>query len=231
MSNWGTAVQTVTERVHRYGTSDPDIVKRAISEAIRRYSNHDFWFNQRTYDFSTADGVYEYGVETTSGAADGYPEEMLKPIKLSLKVSGTWYNMELISIDRLRDEFLSTGYKGFPKYWTWFNKEILVFPTANDAYTMRLDYTADIGTPVPSYSASSWAYTVGGVTLTDSYSNDWFIEAPDLIYARAVYYIASQHLSNFELAQSAKMLEAEQLDEMYIDSEASQISPNPRPWY
>jgi hypothetical protein len=232
MSNWGTAVQNVTERIHRYGTSDPDIVKRALSEAIKRYANHNFWFNQGTYDFSTADGTYAYGTETTAGAADGYPSDMLKPIKLTLQVSSAWYDINTVSIDYFRDKFIDSSYKGFPEKWCWFNKEILLFPTPNGVYTVKIDYCKDIGIPAASYASSTWTFTdsVTGAAMADATTSGWFTEGFDLITARAVYIIASQTLGNQELAIMAKQLEAEQLEELHIDSEASHTSPYPRPW-
>ncbi len=232
MSNWGTAVQNMTERVHRYGTADPDIVKRAICEAIKKYANHNFWFNQGTYDFATTDGTFAYGVETSSGTADGYPSDMLKAIKLSLKVSNSWYDINLISIDEFRDKFVSSDFKGFPVKWAWFNKEIILYPTPNGAYTVRLDYNKDIGTPAASYAGTTWTFTdsVTGAAMADETTSDWFTEGFDLITARGMYYMASQVFGNQELAIMSKQLEMEQLSEMFQDSEASHTSPYPRPW-
>ena len=207
-------------------------MKRALSEAIKRYANQRFWFNEETYDFNTTSGDFDYGVESSSGAADGYPSDMLKVIKLSMKVSNTWYELANISIDYFRDLFTSTSFKGFPEKWVWYGKEILVHPTPNGAYSVRLDYIKDIGTPSASYSSGSWTFTdsLTGAAMADATTSDWFTEGFDLITARAVYIIASQILGNSELAIMAKQLESEHLKELIVDSEASDISPHPRPW-
>lgn len=230
MSNWGTAVQTVKERIHRYGTADPDTIKRALAEAIRKYSTVNFYFNQGTYDINLTAATYNYGEETTSGLADGYPADMLKPIKLSLQVSSTWHKIFPISIDLFRDLFVATSYQGYPFKWAWFGEELLFHPTPNAVYVVRMDYVKDIGTPVPTYASSAWSYTVGGDAVTDVYTNAWFTTGLDLITARAVYYLASQHFSNQELAMLAKGMEQEQYMDLIIDSEASEISPDPQPW-
>ncbi|MHC4844121.1 MAG: hypothetical protein ACYTEE_10005 [Planctomycetota bacterium] len=158
---------------------------------------------------------------------------MLKPIKLSLQVSNAWYDINTISIDEYRDKFLDSSYKGFPEAWTWFNKEILLFPTPNGTYAVRLDYNKDIGIPSASYASSAWTYTdsITGAAMADATTSDWFTEGYDLITARAVYHIASQTLGDQALAIMAKQEEQEQRDELFIDSEPSHISPYPRPWY
>lgn len=230
MSNWRTAKRTVQEMLHRHGTSDPDINSRAICEAIRHYSSVNFYFNQGTYDFLTTDGENEYGTETESGAADGYPQDMVKPIKMSLQVSSTWYDISPISIDYYRDLFQSTSYKGFPEKWAWFSQNIMLEPTPNDEYTVRLDYIKDIGSPVASYSGTAWSFLVGGSAVAETYTNGWFVQALDLIVSRSVYFVATQYLQNNELAMFSKAQEMEKLSELLVGSETSEISPEPRPW-
>jgi hypothetical protein len=230
LSNWGTAKRIVQERIHRYGSADPVIISRALAEAIGRYNTTRFWFNTTSADVPTVAGTYEYGQETSDGALDGYPTDMLKPVKLTMRVSSTWYDITTISIDEFRDKFLESSYRGFPEKWCWFAKNIMLYPTPNGVYAVKIDYIQDIGTPVASWDGSVWSYSVAGVAIDDTYTNNWFTEGMDLITARAVYFIASQHLGKPQLAQLAKGLEQEQLDELLINSESVDLSPYPRPW-
>lgn len=230
MSNWGTAVQMVTERVNRYGSSDPDIVKRALCYAIGRRSDEDWYFNEGTADMETVAGTYAYDVETASGAGDGYPTDYLKAKELSLSISNSWYQMLNIAIRRFRKNQVSSSYRGYPERWVWYDEQILLDPTPNGVYTVRFDYTRDIGTPVAAYSSSAWTFTVGGVAVTDSYTNAWFTVGMDLITTEACYWIFSQVLNNPERAVIALREVEEQIDHLFIRSHHSNVPREARPW-
>ena len=230
MSDWGTAVQMVTERVHRYGTADPDIVKRGLCYSIGRRNEEDYFFNEDTKDVSTVAGQFAYDVETGAGAGDGYPIDLIKFKELSLQTSNTWYPIRNIAIRRFRKEQVSSSYRGYPEEWCWFNKQLLLSPNPNGAYTVRVDYTKDIGTPIAAYSSSVWAFTVGGVTLTDTYTNDWFEEGLYLITNEACYWIFSQILGDTEQAGLALREVDDQVDHLYIRSQASNVPREARPW-
>jgi hypothetical protein len=232
MSNWGTAVQMATERVQRYGSADPDIIKRALCEAFAKYEATRFWFNTETQDFNTVNGTYEYGAETSAGAFDGYPIDMIKPVKLSMQVTSSWYHLKNISIDEFRDKFMDVSYKGFPSAWAWFKKEMLIYPVPNAVYAIRVDYIKDLGVPKASYNGVTWSYLVSttGTAIADSYTNDWFTEGLELIVSRAVWYVASQHFGKHQQAQLAKMHEVEMLDDLLVDSHDADLNPDPRPW-
>ena len=230
MSNWGTAVRMVTERVHRYGTSDPDIVKRGICYAIGRRNDDDFYFNEDTRDMSTVDGQFAYDVETSSGAGDGYPDDLIKYKELSFQTSNTWYPMQNIAIRRFRKDQVSSSYKGFPQSWCWYGEQLLLDPTPNGVYTIRVDYTKDIGTPIATYSGGTWAFTAGGVTIDDAYTNEWFGEGLYLITSEACYWIFSQILGNNEQAMATYREVDEQINSLYVRSEHSNVPREAAPW-
>jgi hypothetical protein len=232
MSDWRTTKRSIQERIHRYGTNDPDTISRALAEAIRFYSRHNFWFNEDSYDFTLTDGTENYGEESSPGAADGYPADMLKAIKLSLKVSNSWYDITNMSISKYRKLFIESSYKGYPEHWTWYAKEFLFEPAPNGDYTVRLDYTKDIGTPVESYDGSNWSFTdsTDGTTVDDGWTNDWMTEAADLVVARACWWLLTHVFRNTELGMLAKAEEEQQLKELFIDSEHSQVPGPVRPW-
>jgi hypothetical protein len=230
LSNWITAKRLVQERLHRFGTSDPDVISRALAEAINFYSAKRFWFNTGNATMSTVDGTYAYDQETSDGAGDGYPTDMEKIVKLSMQINSTWYALEQMSIDEFREIFLASSYKGFPSHFVWFGKQLLLFPTPNGVYSINFDYIKDLGTPVASWDGNAWTFSVDGVTVNDAYTSDWFSEAMDLITDRAVYYVASQHIGNMELASVAMQLAKEHEKELMIDGEAADISPMPVGW-
>ena len=128
--------------------------------------------------------------------------------------------------------FLGASYKGYPERWTWYAKEILLEPTPNSAYTVRLDYTKDIGIPVDSYDSSNWSFTdsTDGTTISDGWTNDWLSEALDLVTARASWWLLTNVFRNTELGMLAKAEETQQLDELFIDSEHSQFPGPVKPW-
>lgn len=218
------------ERIHRFGTSDPDVISRALAEAIDFYSAKRFWFNTGNTTMSTVDGQYAYGQENANLGVDGYPPDMAKIVKLTMLVSSTWYNLEQMSIDEFREKFMASSYKGFPERFAWFGKEILLYPTPNGVYSVNFDYIKDLGTPVAAWSGSAWTFSVNGTTINDAYTSDWFTEGMNLITDRAVYYIASQHLGNMELASVAMQLAKEHEKELMIDGETADISPMPVAW-
>jgi len=231
MSNWQTAKRVVQERIHRFGPSDPDIISRAICKAIRHYSGTNFYFNQASYDFTTVDGVDEYGPESSDGLGDGYPSDMNKPIKISMKVSNTWYEIKPIPIDLYRDLYMTNQYKGFPRHFAWFGKKFLLEPTPNGAYDVKIDYIKNIGEPSAQYDGLVWSYTVDGQSVADTYSNSWLVEGQDLICAKATWYVASQHLQEIGLANAAYEDERQALEELTIDSHTIDYAPDPTPWF
>lgn len=232
MANLGTAKRLLQEVTGRYGSSDPDYITHAIASAMRFYQDENFEFNQGTYDFTLVAGTASYGQESSDGAGDGYPDDLIKPINLSLQVSSTWYKMTNISIREYRERFLETTYRGYPKLWTWLTKKFYLEPAPNGAYTIRLDYTKDIGIISESYTSDVWIYTdtSTGATVGDSWTSDWLDDAHDLILARAAWWLCTHILKDRQAGQLFKMDEMEHLRQLKIASEHQQDPEQITPW-
>ena len=231
MSNWGTAKRRVVEETHRYGTLDDDFASRALCWAIDRFKTENLKFNQDTDDFSTVAGTYSYDKETSDGAGDGYPTYMVMPIELSLIVSDSYYIMTNEPIREFRRNQVASSYRGYPSRWVWEFEKFLFDPTPNGVYTVRVDYTKDLGTPVASYASSAWTYSVKGVSLTDAYTNAWFTQGMEVIVAAAKWWILSNVFYDIKGAQAAHYAMTDALMDIRNASRQSQIPGDAVGWY
>lgn len=229
--NWISTGRRVIEELHRFGTADEDTVKRSVCRAINYYKDFHLFFNEDTYDIDLTAGTLNYGEESAAGAADGYPSDMLKILNLAIVVNGyTYPPMESLNITAFRNRQGLSVSRGYPCEYTILDSEILVNPAPSSAFTMRLDYIKDLGTPVASYDDSAWSYTVNGSTFNDSYTNAWFTDGEDLITERAKSIILGSNFKDLEAARVSRLLEQEFLNNLITKSEKGQYPSEPEPW-
>jgi hypothetical protein len=229
--NWISTVQRTKEELHRFGTADVDTVKRALARAIEYYKDYSFFFNQATYDITLTAGTYAYGEESSDGAADGYPSDFYTPLSLVLVASSYEYPpMTQLDIQAFRRaQELSTS-RGYPYEYTILDDEILLNPNPSDDFTLRLDYIKDIGTPSATYNGTTWAYTVDGTTLLDSYTNAWMTHGQDLIVERAKAIVLGSNFKDLEAAQASRILENEYMGALLRKNEKGYYPSTPEPW-
>lgn len=143
-------------------------IANAVNDAIKFYGRERFWFNQtRTITFATVNGKQAYGVTDQSlipslikiddlyfTGTTTYPLDRYSPTDFEFLIGGSTAN-------------------GKPYAYTYTDNQILLYPTPNDAYMLRL--YAHYRLP----------------TITDSETNAWTDDAEELIrtHAKQLLYI------------------------------------------
>lgn len=144
-------------------------IANAIDDAIKYYGRERFWFNQsRNITFTTVAAQQSYG------AAD----QALIPSLI--KIDDIFFSTEKYPLDRYSPtdfEFLTGGTtaNGKPYAYTYTDSQILLYPTPNDSYTMRL---------YAHYKLPS---------ISDNGTNAWTDDAEELIrtHAKQLLYLDS----------------------------------------
>ena len=142
-------------------------IANAVNDAIKFYGRERFWFNQsRTITFTTVDGQQAYGEADQSLIPD------------LIKIDGIFFSTDKYPLDRYSStdfEMLTGGSSanGRPYAFTYTDEQIFLYPTPNDAYTMRI--YAHYKLP----------------TIEDSETNAWTDDAEELIrtHAKQVLYL------------------------------------------
>lgn len=136
-------------------------IANAVGDAIKFYGSERFWFNQsRSITFPTVSGQQAYGAT----------DQALIPSLI--KIDDIYFNTEKYPLDRYSAtdfEFLTGGStaNGKPYAYTYTDNQIFLYPTPNDAYTMRV--YAHYRLP----------------TLADDGANAWTDDAEELIRTHA----------------------------------------------
>jgi hypothetical protein len=98
---------------------------------------------------------------------------------------------------------------------------------------MILDYTENIGTPLAKYSSSAWAFTssLDSSTITDTFTNAWFVEGADLINEGAKEYLYANVWKDLQSAQVAMSNKEKIRKRLIREGRASQQTSYPRAYF
>lgn len=201
----GAITEYIKDEMVRGSTSDDDRIWRAIIDSIRYYRSHPFFFLRKTGSFTTTVGQSTYGNVADEGADKGYPDDFVAPITIYTTFSSRLSDpLPQRPIQTIREATRSTESQGLPDMYAWFSEKIVFDREAHVAFTVNLDYHADIGTPLYTYSGSAWSFfeSDGSTGLTSSFSNDWFVEADDLIRYEAEIRLARRLKDDNELTRA-----------------------------
>lgn len=163
-------------------------IDRAINTAIKYYSSYPFRWNETSGTFSTVASQQTY---TTS---DGMPSDIVDILHATITVNSSILTLKKVSFQELRELAVTTSYTGYPQCYAWYANTIYLEPIPDNTYTVTLYYRK-------SYTDLS--------SGTDS--NDFTSNAPDLIEARARWWIYSRYINDPAMAMQAKAEEMEEL--------------------
>jgi hypothetical protein len=140
--------------------------------------------------------------------------------------------MEWVSLSCFRDLFTNENNTGYPDTFTYYDDKFYLWQIPNGTHTVRLDYIQDIGTPINSYDpdTDAWSTTVGGVAITNSYTNSWFTLGLELVVAGAKYRWYAKYDRNKEEAQLAYGEAREELRALEYDSRKGKLPPRTKPY-
>ena len=139
-------------------------IDKAINRAIRHYYNSEyFWFNETVGTFVTVANQESYGT------ADSVPSDILSINYMRLTISTT-NKPEIPKKTYQEIQMLNSGASiGQPLYYAWYQNKIWFYPIPDAVYTVTISYQ------------KSYA-----VLVADSDTNDFTVEAEDLIESRAL---------------------------------------------
>lgn len=169
-------------------------IDKAINRAIRHYYNSErFWFNETTGTFATVANQEYYGT------VDSVPSDILSINYLRLTVSSN-NKPEIPQKTYSQIQAMNSGASiGQPLYYAWYSNKIWFYPIPDAIYTLTVSYQ------------KSYA-----VLALDADTNDFTVEAEDLIEARASYWIYERLLKSDQDAARSKVEEQEALRALNI---------------
>lgn len=210
--NWITVVERIVREIKRAGDEDRDAIKQSICTSMDFWRPHRFDFNEVTGYWWALEDVYEYrGVsDRWTGEVPQKPESGDESIPIDivktdvLKVKGEdddWWSrpLEQVTVQELRYWRRTDNHSGTPRYYAWYDDGIDIYPTPNRDFIVKMDYVRDLGVVRYQYDETSgWTYfePFTGAILSNSYINEWFTHAEELIRLRAKWDLYTNYLED-----------------------------------
>lgn len=167
-----------------------------IARAIRFYQRTRFWFNEtRLLTFNTVAGQEFYG----AGAEPRIPN--LLQIDYVQATQNSRPMMMTMASAEVLDLWAGTPSSGPPSQWAYFEGQLRVYPTPNQAYPIRVACLYRLDVPAASDATSPWV-------------ND----AEELIRSRAKRNLYLHSLGDVNMAQVMKSAEDEALASLLGES-------------
>ncbi len=164
----------------------------AICDAIARYQDERFWFNEFRMELggdssldgvataglqasilgmvfpqpSTAPGQEYYAPATASGAAWPFLQAVSRVSTMSALVSGNRYKLRARTPEWFDDTSLNPSWRAMPTDWTFVAGRVRVYPVPDQAYPVLFTGTALWPLPAQASDASPWLTTGEGEELT-----------------------------------------------------------------
>ncbi len=204
-------IQQIQEEIVRRSTADIPRIQRAIIDSLEYYAHRRTYFNEGVAQWDTTLDKVDYGNETEEGAGLGYPDDMLEVDALYYQQDDALFEpIALRPISWIRRTQDAITAQGLPVFWAWHAQRIHFDRRAHRVFQIHIDYMRDLGVPTYSWDGAQWEFFApDGVTpLPDSFSNEWFTEADDLIRYRAQTRLARWLKDNDDFMR-ARVLEDE----------------------
>lgn len=158
-------------------------IQTAIKRAIKFYSRKRSYFNEMVATASTV-ADQEYYEDPT------YNREM---DTLSITVSGNKYLLKRRSFQEIESWSVTSTFTGVPTDWAQHRQQLRLYPIPDAVYTLTLSYQLD------------WA----DLSATSD-TNAMTIEVPDLIEARARWWLLTRTIKDQQAAAEAKVEELQE---------------------
>lgn len=163
----------------------------AISRAIEHYQRDRFYWNERrSLTFSTFAAQDNYGTAASADIAN-----MVRIDFAHITINNYRYPLRRRDFYELEQLYDDAALNGQPSEYAYFNREVWLYPRADNTYTIRLLGHMIIAEPASDGEAD----------------NPWMTEAFELIRCRAKAYLAVHKLRDNELAQIMGVAEQEAL--------------------
>lgn len=184
--NFGYLVRTIQDEIADETNDYVEQVQRCVFEALRFCERESFYFNEtRDEMFQTRAGEAVYGKADNRHISD------------SIRISEVYLVLDGSNIGLMKKKIAKAEANevGQPTSYSYYNKELLLYPTPNDVYTIRM-----VLTPM----------RLDEIRNINDY-HPWFTDGFDLLKARAKYEFFKNIAHDMEQASIASGDYEEQL--------------------
>lgn len=160
------------------------VIAENIADAVADYQSVRFEFNQARTTFNTVAGTEFYG-----GAL---PTDLGQIDSIVATVNGRRSKLTGWPFAVMEQIATTTSAFGEPSAWSWYAKQLRLYPVPDAVYALTLSYVQRIDMPG-----------------SDSASNIWTNEAAQLILHSTKRRIAQNYTRDMEMAQAARAAEGD----------------------
>lgn len=191
--------QSIANDVNRSNMDER--INDAINEAIQYYMSNRFWFNETVSTFNSVTDQRQYTVN------DGLPSDILEIDIAKALVSGGQIILQQRTFQYL-ENVDRNSFTGNPTICSWYENSLFLYPIPDNVYLITLDYKK-----------------LYSLLIEDGDTNDFVVNAPSLIKAKAKWIIYMQFLKDPEMAQIEEACEMKALAQLSMRSEQLSV-PN-----
>jgi hypothetical protein len=148
MSNFLTMIQRIADEVDDGGIDTQ--IRRAIDDAIRHHGRRRFYFNQKTFTFTTVAAQEDY---TVTDAAD--IESFLRVQTQYLTSGGIRYPITVAAFETIHDA-QNGSVTGRPTNWAFFAQKFRLYPIPDGAYEVTVAGHCKLATLVNDTDTNAW---------------------------------------------------------------------------
>lgn len=191
MTTLATLKAQIADDLDRSDGSIDSQIATEITNAIRHYQRHRFYFNEtRDVTFSTVASQTAY--DSTDAAAIPYA---VRIDQAHITVSGQRHELTRRDFYELETLYDTTAASGEPYEYAYYDQQVWLYPIPNAVYTVRL-----LG-----------LFRIDGPASDSEAGNPWMTEAFELIRCRAKVYLAAHKLYDQQLAATMQAAEEDAL--------------------
>lgn len=148
MSNYLTMIEAIEDEVDDSGIRTQ--VQRAIQSAIKHYSRKRFYFNEKTFTFTTVSGEEYYDLD------DAADIETFLRVKTQYLTSGSFrYPINATSFEAI-DAAQSGAVTSRPTNWAFFAQKFRLYPNPDAAYEVTVAGHCKLATLVDNTDTNAW---------------------------------------------------------------------------
>lgn len=174
-------ITAIKGEVSNAGNSKVDQQLRyALVHALSRVSGVRATWNEGSFTFTSVNGVGEYSSTTTGFPVDAAEFDLIEV--QSGATNNIYYEVRPRSLLEIRESIRSSMGNGspYPDIYCWYAQQLMFAPVFTAAVTVRGYYQRD------ARRDSSTGVLIDATTASDAYTNSWFLQGEDLLWAKTM---------------------------------------------
>lgn len=216
MSDWGTVRAATTDEWNLDATGDADdFLDRAIAQTLVHLRPLPFTFNIGNFILETVIGQSAYPKSSGTGQdANKLPGNFWGIIghRITLDPNQTGTQVRNLTETDAGEFFQiadQTIHNRIPDRYTFWDETVHINPPPQSVDDLSGRYIQDLGTPTPKFESGGspeWTYLDrdGSAVDTDTFTNEWFTRAFDVMVARVAAQYFTRHERNVKNKAAAQ---------------------------